>query len=77
MKMNDDGQPMLTKAETEVTALRDQLHAAGVDRRESAREALDTMTGRVTKDFVEWLSLDTLTLEKGEVVEHDPEPANA
>lgn len=76
MKITDD-KPEFTKNEASVVAARDLLRSGKVDVRESAREALDTMTVKPTKAFVEYLSKGTLTLDHGEVVDSEvPETAS-
>lgn len=75
MKIEND-KPVLNTHEFDTTAFRDRRIDAGDSVTEAARDALAVMQGRKTKQFVEWLSQDTLTLQSGEVVDV-PVPADA
>lgn len=73
-----DNEVVLNKHEDTVVGVRDQILATGhVHPITAAEEALDVMQGRITKQFVEYLSDGALTYAKGEVVHVEPEPANA
>ena len=79
MKFDENNQPVmdsLTTAEYDALARRDYYMDAKDSKVEAARSALEAMTGRKTKKFVEWLSGGALTLDHGEVVDVQ-EHANA